>query len=74
MYIYRESVQQEINFICKSFRQRLHQLHIYNEMLLLHMSNMHQNLLQEPVNAIMHRFISRKPIIMGETLLLLCSF
>ena len=39
MYIYiyrererereRESIQQEINFICKSFRLRLYQLHIY---------------------------------------------
>ena len=28
-FIYRESIQQEINFFCKSFRQRLSQLHIY---------------------------------------------
>ena len=30
----RESIQQEINFVCKSFRQRLYQLHIYNKILL----------------------------------------
>ena len=29
-----ESIQQEINFLCKSFRQRLYQLHIYNKILL----------------------------------------
>ena len=45
MYIYmyvcieRESIQQEINFICKSFRLRLYQLHIYNK-ILLQLSNL----------------------------------
>ena len=34
IYIERESIQQEINFICKSFRQRLYQLHIYNKILI----------------------------------------
>ena len=29
IYIQRESIQQEINFFSKSFRQRLSQLHIY---------------------------------------------
>ena len=43
IYIYRErereSIQQEINFICKSFRLRLYQLHIYNK-ILLQLSNL----------------------------------
>ena len=29
IYIERESIQQEINFFSKSFRQRLSQLHVY---------------------------------------------
>ena len=37
MYIY--SIQQEINFFCKSFRQRLSQLHIYIK-ILLQLSNL----------------------------------
>ena len=37
--IERESIQQEINFICKSFRLRLYQLHIYNK-ILLQLSNL----------------------------------
>ena len=45
IYIYRErerereSIQQEINFICKSFRLHLYQLHIYNK-ILLQLSNL----------------------------------
>ena len=37
--IYRESIQQEITFICKSFRQCLYQLLIYNK-ILLQLSNL----------------------------------
>ena len=38
MYIYIV-FQQEINFICKSFRLRLYQLHTYNK-ILLQLSNL----------------------------------
>ena len=33
-YTYRESIQEEINFISKSFQQFLYQLHISNKILL----------------------------------------
>ena len=50
----RESIQQEINFISKSFRQCLYQLHIYIKILLqlsnlqiVFFTNFHFSLLQE---------------------------
>ena len=39
LYLYIYSIQQEINFFCKSFRQRLSQLHIYIK-ILLQLSNL----------------------------------
>ena len=41
----RESIQEKINFLCKSFRLCLYQLHIYNKML-LQLSNLQIPFLQ----------------------------